>query len=153
MLDICSLVNERSSPDVMSSQNDIGVSDFNEISSNAQVTRACEKTGNNCVGVKQSRRTAQQMEELKTKIAEDHNAGVPFAAVMHKYNLRKDFLIKIYFSLHMEGQLCDVSQKYEVINTPQELKKVVNKFGIANSEYLRVEPDVQNGKIIVMEYK
>lgn len=43
MLDICSLVNERSSPDVMSSQNDIGVSDFNEISSNAQVTRAREK--------------------------------------------------------------------------------------------------------------
>ena len=93
------------------------------------------------------------MEELKTKIAEDHNAGVPFAAVMHKYNLRKDFLIKIYFSLQMEGQLCEVSQKYEVINTPQELKKVMNKFGIANSEYLRVEPDVQNGKIIVMEYK
>ena len=140
MLDICSLVNGSSSPDVMSSPNDIGVSDFNEISSNAQVTRACEKTGNNCVGVKRSRRTAQQMEELKTKIAEDHNAGVPFAAVMHKYNLRKDFLIKIYFSLQMEGQLCEVSQKYEVINTPQELKKVMNKFGIANSEYLRDLP-------------
>ena len=153
MFDICSLVNGSSSPDVMSCPSDIGVSVFNEINNNAQVTRAREKIGNNGEGVKRSRRTAQQMEELKIKIAEDHNAGVPFAAVMHKYNLRKDFLIKIYFSLQMEGQLCEVSQKYEVINTPQELKKVMNKFGIANSEYLRVEPDVQNGKIIVMEYK
>lgn len=152
MSEVYKIENERPAPKVISPNQTGEASLQNNIGPSTPDIKASSNIHDDGGKTKRFRRTAQQMEELKREIARDHNSGEPFTALMHKYGLRKDFLIKIFFSLHMEGCLHDVPQKYEVISTPVELKKVMDKFGIASSDYLRIEPDITNGKIIIMGY-
>ena len=85
------------------------------------------------------RRTKAEMQELKKAIAEYYKMGIPLSCIAMKLEVRIELVYRLFVELQVEHALPDQSEDYTIIETPNEIKKLLRKQGISDTGLLKVE--------------